>query len=232
MTNTIRFTAKSVSLFCLALALTACGNTKEYSSIEPGQATERSRANLELPPDLVQSSSDELAAGHAAQQSEVEEEEVLPEVKGLDVTRNDQEGWLEVNASPDKVWRRLVAHWGALGVDLVVSDPKAGIMETDWVAPVKSQEEDPDLTDSLLKQFLGRLVDETTALDKFTLRLERVGDGSTRIYVDHRGIKKIQTRRTTVATNAEWEWVETEEDPAKVRRAMSSIVYGLENGAS
>lgn len=226
---TIRFLLKSCSLLILALALASCGKTKEYSSIEPGQETERSRANLELPPDLTDTSSERLAATQTEQN--IQAEEVLPETKGLHVERNDQEGWLEVDAPAESVWRRLVAHWGSLGVDLVVSDPKAGIMETDWVEPAKSKD-DSDFTSNVMNQFLGRLFDETTALDKYTMRLERVGDGRTRIHVSHRGIKKIQTQKTTVATNAQWEWVETEEDPDKIRRAMSSIVYGLENGTS
>lgn len=230
MMNTIRFAFKSVCLFGLALSLAACGNVKEYSSIEPSQAPERSRANLEMPPDLLETSSDRLAA-QATQDARVEQE-VLPEPKGLHIERNDQEGWVEVDAPVETVWRRLEAHWGALGVDLVVSDPKAGIMETDWVEPATSRDQDSGLGGTLVKQFLGKLVDETTALDKYTIRVERIAEGKTRIHVEHRGIKKIQTQKTTIATNAKWEWVETEENPAKIKRAMSSIVYGLEDGTS
>jgi len=233
MMNMTRLLSRTLCLMMLGVFLAACGNTKEYRSIEPGQETQRSRANLELPPDLAGTSSDRLqATSTSADESAALEEEVLPEAQGLKIERHDAEGWLEVEAPAEQVWRRLVAHWGALGVDLVVSDPKAGIMETDWVEPAKSNEEDPGLVSNVVKQFLGQLVDETTALDKYTITLERLDAERTRIDVAHRGIKKIQTQRATIATNAEWEWVETEEDPDKIRRALSSIVYGLENGTS
>lgn len=230
--NTTRFSLKLVCLLVLALSVAACGRTNTYGSIEPGQETARSRANLELPPDLTQTSSDRLAAQAEQASQDSEAEAVLPETRGLNVQRNDEEGWLEVDAPADQVWRRLVAHWGALGVDLVVSNPTEGIMETDWVEPAGSNEEDPALTDKLLNQFLGKLFDETTALDKYTLTLQRTDENRTRIDVAHRGIKKIQTQRATMATNAQWDWVETEEDPDKIKRALSSIVYGLRNGAS
>lgn len=232
MMNTIRFVLNAACLLVVAVSLASCGSTETYSSIEPGAESARSRANLELPPDLVSSSSDALAATQAQQEQETRSEEVLPEPEGMEVTRNDEEGWIEVDAPPERVWRKLVAHWGALGVDLVVSNPKEGIMETDWVEPAQSNKGEPGLTDKVIGQFLGRLFDEITALDKYTMTLQRTDQGGTRINVAHRGIKKIQTQKTTVGTNAEWDWVETEEDPDKIRRALSSITYGLANGTS
>lgn len=230
MTNTTRFPLKAACPLILALALAACGKTDTFSTIEPGQETARSRANLELPPDLTTTSSDALAANQAEQQSRTEE--VLPEPEGLNVVRNNEEGWLEVDAPADQVWRRLVAHWGALGVNLTVSNPTEGVMETDWVAPQQSDEEESNLGVQLLNQFLGKLFDENTALDKYTLTLQRLDGDRTRIDVAHRGIRKIQTQRSGVATNAAWDWVETEQDPAKIRRALSSIVYGLRGGTT
>jgi outer membrane protein assembly factor BamC len=230
MTKTIRFLLKAACPLVLAFFLAACGNTDTYSSIEPGQESARSRANLELPPDLSTTSSDALAANQAA--AEARSEEVLPEPEGLDVKRNDAEGWLEVDAPADQVWRRLIAHWGALGVDLVVSNPGEGIMETDWVKPATAEKEESHLGQVLVDQFLGKLFDENTALDKYTLTLQRLDENRTRIDVAHRGIKKIQTQRSSVGTNADWDWVETEEDPAKIKRALSSIVYGLRGGTT
>lgn len=222
----VRLVSSAVCVIGLAALLAACGNNKTYGTIEPGLETERSRANLELPPDLVGTASDSLQATQAEQDGL--NEEVLPEPEGLNVERNDKEGWLEVDAPVEQVWRRLISHWGSLGVDLAVSDPQAGIMETDWVRPGESDEEEGNLGETLVSQFLGRLVDERTSLDKYTMQLERVGDNRSRIHVSHKGIKKIQTSEAGVARNAQWEWVETEEESAKVRRAMSSILYGLD----
>jgi uncharacterized lipoprotein len=213
----------------MVLALTACGGTQTYSSIDPGAQPARSRANLELPPDLVQTSSDSLAA---AAEQDASSEQVLPDTAAIEVERNDAEGWLDVQAPADRVWNRLVSHWGSLGVDLIVADPKGGIMETDWVKPARSEEESGPLSRNYVGKFLGRVVDTPTSLDKYTIRLERKSDSETRVHVSHRGVRKIQTEEASVARNAQWEWVETAEDPDKVRRALSSIVYGLDNGTS
>lgn len=214
----------------LVFSLAACDTTREYGSIDPGSETARSRARLEVPPDLVNTTSDSLIQN---QQQVETSEEVLPEPEGLKVERNDKEGWVDVQAPADQVWNRLISHWGALGVDLLTADPKSGVMETEWVKPPKSKYEGSgSLTEDTLDKMLGRLIDSPTSLDKFTLRLEKIEDNRTRVHVSHKGIKKIQTSESGLARNAEWEWVETEEDPEKVKRALTSIVYGLDTGSS
>lgn len=223
--TTFRVLFRLLCIGALAASLAACGKTKTYSSIEPGADTERSRSRLEVPPDLVDTTSDALLANQAS--VEQQSEQVLPQTESLDVERNDNDGWVEVGASPDKVWNRLQAHWGSLGVNLVVSDPTAGIMETGWVKPAGDVEENQSLTDRLIDQFLGQVTGGPTSLDKYTIQLERVGENRTRVNVSHRGRKKIQTQRGNIANVAQYEWVETEEDPAKIKRAMSSIVYAL-----
>jgi len=221
-------TIQSACLLVTALALTACGNLNRdsYSSIEPGAGGYGS--NLALPPDLVDTSNETLASRAA----EEETEEVLPEPEELDIERNNEEGWLQVEAPAGKVWNRLAGYWGSLGIDLVVSDPQAGLMETEWVKPAKSKYEQAGVADDLLDQFIGRLIDAPTSLDRYAMRLEKIDDETTRVHVSHTGLKKIQTSEAGVARNAAWEWVETEEDPEKVRRALSSLAYGLQSDAS
>jgi hypothetical protein len=212
----------------LALWLTACGGNRKYSSIEPGYQSARSRGNLELPPDLVNTSNDTLAQNSQETQKQ-EKEKVLPPTKNIHITRNDKEGWLEVDEPADKVWQQLVGHWGALGVDLVVSNPKSGIMETDWVKPPSAPKDKQGVTAGMFDKFMGRLVDAPTSLDKYTMRLERKGPSRTRVYITQKGIKKIQTEKGGFATFENWTWVATDEDPNKVRLALASIEYGLEN---
>lgn len=225
-----RLSPKYLCPLVLAFSLAACDTTQEYASIDPGSETARSRARLEVPPDLVSTSSDSLIQ---SQQQVETSEEVLPEPEGLGVERNDQEGWVQAQAPADQVWNRLISHWGALGVDLLVANPKTGVMETEWVKPPKSKHEgSQSFADNTLDKLLGRLIDSPTSLDKFILRLEKVEDDLTRVYVSHKGLKKIQTVEASVARNAEWEWVETDEDPEKVKRALSSVIYGLEAGSS
>lgn len=222
--NTLRILCQPVLVCVLALAVSACGQTETYSSIEPGSHPARARSNLELPPDLVDTSNDALVSRQPDESGEPEE--VLPETDSLEIQRNDSEGWLEVDAPAGQVWRKLESYWGSLNVDLEISDPKAGLMVTDWVRT--GQNEDAGIMDKVL----GSVVESPTSLDKYTIQLEKKGENRTRIQVAHEGMKKIQTQRSSVATNAEYEWVTTEEDPEKIKRALSSIVYGLETGAS
>lgn len=227
--TTIRFLCKATCLCVLAVLLVSCGETRTYSSIEPGSQSARSGSRLELPPDLVDTTGDSLATNQSGQNTQAEE--VLPETEEFNVTRNDQEGWLEVDAPADQVWRKLVGYWGSLGVDLIVSDPKTGTMVTDWVKPGKSKQDNQGFGGTLLSQIMGTALGGPTSLDKYTVTLERRGESRTRIHVSHTGRKKIQTQISSVLTSAEYEWVETDEDPEKVRRAMTSIVYGLESSS-
>lgn len=218
-----------------ALILTSCGPTKqEFGSLEPGASPgNRSRADLELPPDLVDATSDRIVSARAAE--EQPGQLVLPEIENLDMERNDDQGWIEVNADADVVWRKLVQHWDSLGVDLVHTDPTSGIMETDWVNPTESGERRGPIGGtfgSVLGGLLNQLFDQATALDKYTLQLERRGEARTRVNVSHKGLKKIQTQEATKQYNEEFEWVETEEQPDKIKRVLTSIAYGLNSSSS
>lgn len=225
----IKFPVGPLVLLAVISTLVSCGGTRSYSSIEPGYQSARSRGNLELPPDLVDTSNDTLAHNSQQAQQKQKQEEVLPPTKNIHVTRNDKEGWLEVDEPADTVWRQLEGHWGALGVDLVIDDPKSGVMETDWVKPARSKQDKEGVTAGMFDKFMGRLVDAPTSLDKYTIRLERKGKSLTRIHVTQKGVKKIQTEKGGLATFDQWEWVETDQDPNKVRQALSSIEYGLDN---
>lgn len=225
----------SICALATALVLVSCGpNKNDFGSLEPGAAPAgRYRSNLEVPPDLVDTTSEELLANQQVQEPT---QKVLPEIKNLDIERNDAEGWLQVNADADVVWEKLVAHWNSLGVKLVQADPKTGFMETDWVLPAEDAKDRSkgkfQVFSDVLGSLLGSVFDQATALDKYTIQLERRGDHLTRINVDHRGLKKIQTQEATRRTNEEFEWVETQEQPDKVKRALTSIAYGLNSNNS
>lgn len=225
----------SAGALAAALLLSSCGPTKQdFGSLEPGGSTASpNRSDLELPPDLVDGTSDRIVSARAAE--EEPGQLVLPEIDNLEIERNDEQGWIEVNADADIVWRRLVSHWDSLGVELVHSDPTVGIMETDWVNATEPGERRSPIGGtfgSVLGDLMNNLFDQATSLDKYTLQLERRGEDRTRINVSHKGLKKIQTQEPTKQHNEEFEWVETEEQPDKIRRALTSIAYGLNSSRS
>ena len=61
--------------------------------------------------------------------------EVLPEPFLTQLKHDGDERWLEIDASPQEVWQRVVAYWQSIGVGLVVNQPQTGTMETDWIVP-------------------------------------------------------------------------------------------------
>lgn len=222
-----------VCVLTAVLALPSCGPSKqEFGSLEQGTSGgERYRSGLEVPPDLVDTSSDTIVANRAEQESQPRQ--VLPEIEDLRVERSDEEGWLEVNADADVVWRRLVDHWHSLGVTLVEANSTTGTMETDWVLPPGADEDaSRGMFADVLGQLLPKVFDQATALDKYTLQLERKDGPRTRINVSHRGLKKVQTQQATKQYNEEYEWVETDEQPAKIRRVLTSLAYGLQGETS
>jgi len=206
----------------ITLFLIACSGTPEsYPTIDPeAPALKPVKTSLELPPDLIHTSSE------AVLHKELTEDDVVPETIGISVQSDGQSRWLEILAPPEVVWPRLVNYWGVLGASLVVNDPKTGIMETDWVHQEEKHDDEKKI--NLLVSIFVSITDQETSLDKYTLRVERKETNTTLVFISHRGSKKIQIGTSSIATHPEWEWVETDENSEKVRIVMQSIRYSLD----
>ena len=221
-------------IFAATLALAACSsNPKEDEPAEEAEAggglgalfsTESdSRAGLEVPPDLLVSSGDKVRANAAAAAEGGGGERVLPVVIGAVIQSDDERSWLEVEADAEVVWRKLTEFWAYHEIELVEYRPESGVMETDWFAK-KGNREDKQGLGAIAIELFDALVARRTALDKFTLRLERDGVGATRVYVTHRGREKIAKPGKTPRDNDEFEWVERTQDMEKVAQLLQTIV--------
>src|SRR6185369_154093 len=92
--------------------------------------------------------------------------------------------------SPDKVWPVVREFWIEKGFTIQRENPEAGIMETDWA------EDRAKIPQDLLRRTIGRVFDglySTPTRDKFRTRLEKNADGSTEVYVSHRGMEEVYT---------------------------------------
>lgn len=227
-----QFYVKLFWVTVLSILLVACsGSRDKYDTINPKDGGKgitlggKPKSKLELPPDLVNTSNATIV-----QLEEYTEANVVPETIGVTVQKNGDERWLEIDAPAEEVWPKLVRYWGLLGAKLVVNDPKTGIMETDWV----HQEKDDDKKKggfagtNLLISLLVDITDQETSLDKYTMRVERQNGNQTLVYLSHRGSKKIQIGQSSIASHLEWEWVETEQDPEKVRIVLQSVSYSFD----
>ena len=198
-----------LSLLALAMALSACaaleGDKIDYKSAAKG-------STLEVPPDLTQLSRDSryavpggpvsaaaLQAGQAAQPSGTANAAAL-QLGDVRIERDGNQRWLVVNRPADKLWEPVRDFWQENGFNLTQAESNVGIMETDWA------ENRAKLPQDFIRSTLGKMLDSlysTGERDKFRTRLERNANGSTEIYITHRGM--IEVYGTTTKDNTVWQ---------------------------
>ncbi len=237
---------KCIIPILLILALTACQSSSERSTkstlpkskqadIEPEQGRlfaaffrQKAPKAILLPPDLVSTASDRVRENHE-QASLDSQQTVLPEVTGAEIIIENGQRWLRVETDPQAVWDKLVDFWAILEVDLVSSQPAAGLMETDWIdrnAPEKGE-------GLSIARLFNRITGAGALLDKYRVRLERESDQVTRVFVSHRYSERKEKEFASPQRNTEWEWVsgENEENVAQLLQTLVLLFEGLEASA-
>ena len=189
-------TAARIGLLGLTIALSACsvleGDKIDYKSAAKGQT-------LEVPPDLKQLSRDTrytvpggvvsanaMEAGKAAQTPGGDA--AANHMGDVRIERNGDQRWLVVQRPVDKLWDPVRDFWLENGFTLALDQINLGIMETDWA------ENRAKIPQDFIRSTLGKVFDSlysTGERDKFRTRLERRPDGSTEIYVSHRGMEEV-----------------------------------------
>lgn len=209
---------------CIAavLALAACSSF-EIPSKKVDYKSAGKIKPLEVPPDLVRPSADDRfsvpdvnpkgAATYSAYNRDrstpsatAADGNVLPKVAEARVERAGNQRWLVVRGDPAKLWPVVKDFWQEIGFIVNVEMPEAGVMETDWA------ENRAKIPDGFIRNTLGRLLDSvysTSERDKFRTRLERGADGTTEIYISHRGMEEVYT---TVSKD-ETKWQPRPPDP-------------------
>ena len=234
----VRSILQSVTTVVLVSALIGCGsfgsrpepektNThghKKLDSEKSGRLQKflDSRGNdssLTVPPDLLETSNDAISRAHADSEKR-RSEAVLPDVVGAKIVSVGDRKWLEIETSADRVWSRLTEYWAQEQVGFSSYNPKAGIMETEWIeqdAPEKGSR-------GVAKALFSRVIGKGTAHDKFSLRLEKASENLTRVFVSHRATKKKEQANRAPVKLANFEWVEIADDPEKVAELLQIIV--------
>lgn len=195
-------------------ALTGCSSVGEM--LEPDKIDYKSAgkvnkgSKLEVPPDLTQVRSEgrysvgdnptgtATASTYNAQRpagttNTVTPAKVAPEVSpvaDVRVVRDGNQRWLIVKQTPEQLWPRIKEFWQESGFLLAIETPEAGVMETDWA------ENRAKIPQDFIRNTIGKVFDSlysTGERDKFRTRLERAADGSTEIYISHRGAQEVLT---------------------------------------
>lgn len=204
------------SLFIPALLMvivTGLGGCGTLSSLFGSKKSDYQKAGklppLEVPPDLTQPSADDRyavpdvksSAGSATfstysreriQPSTVAtpsiQSAVLPSADKAKLERAGAQRWLVVKAPPEQVWPVVRQFLLDAGYQIKSENAQTGVIETEWL------EGRPKIPENgirgLLQKALGTVY-STGLRDKFRTRLERGADGSTEVYVSHRGMEEV-----------------------------------------
>ncbi len=175
----------------------------DYKSETPKTPGQR----LEIPPDLTQLQRDnrysipETTSSGIVTASDYnqKQQEARPALAGnpgvvapkeatdIRIEKHGSQRWLVVNRPPEELWPQIKEFWQDNGFLINVDSPDTGIMETDWA------ENRAKIPQDFIRRTLGKVLDSlysTGERDKFRTRLERNTDGTTEIYISHRGAQE------------------------------------------
>ena len=242
---TLRSNPETARGILLAVALTGLAGCSSLNSImEPERldyksASKASTTNLEVPPDLTQLQKDsryaipESSRGTATASSFTAQAGTQPVATSATpavvaptttpearVVRDGNERWLVVKQSPEVLWPQIKDFWQESGFLINIEKPEAGVMETDWA------ENRAKIPQDFLRNTLGKVIDSlysTGERDKFRTRLERGADGSTEIYISHRGAQEVLTGQQKDSTV----WTPRPADPGLEAEFLSRLMARL-----
>lgn len=204
----------SGAILILLLALAGCTllaeKNKEYDYKSAGKSPP-----LDIPPDLISPAGDERYAIPGGTESSgttyseftqevgsqpraVSSSTILPSSgPAARIERAGTERWLVVSQPPEAVWPIVKEFWQEMGFLIKIEVPEAGIMETDWA------EKRARVPEDFIRNFLSTFLDSlysTAERDKYRTRLERGEEGSTEIYISHRGMDEVVEGGSTQRT--------------------------------
>ena len=224
----------------LVLSLSGCGMIQSVvgdSKVDYKSAKKAS--TLDVPPDLTQLSKDNryalpnndrgvaTASGYQASRpgapaaAQVSTNEVASTGNSaVRVERAGNQRWLVVQQTPEALWPQLKSFWEESGFTLAVDDATAGVMETEW------NENRAKIPQDFIRNTLGKVFDSlysTGERDKFRTRLERGPNGTTEIFISHRGAEEVLTgsaKETSV-------WTARPSDPGLEAEFLSRLMVRL-----
>jgi outer membrane protein assembly factor BamC len=227
-----RMARKALGLAALG-ALSACStNMLSPGKIDYKSNSEIKPSTLEVPPDLSQLtresryalpgngkavSSGALPTGQAALRQPV----VAPDrVADIQMERLGNQRWLRVQRPVGQLWDPVRNFWTNNGFVLTTDNSELGLMETDWA------ENRAKIPQDFLRGLVGKVLDSiysTGERDKFRIRLDRVDDQTTEIFVTHKGMEEVYATRDQSQTR----WQPRPSDPSLEIEMMRRLMIQL-----
>lgn len=239
MTIRMTFTpsaSRGLVLSALMVSLSGCGmlgSVMESDKLDYRAA--KKAAPLDVPPDLTQLQKDNRYAipdgrGVATASGMQQRGTAAPAASGepigvtgsaaVKVERNGNQRWLVVRQTPEQLWPQLKQFWHDSGFTVATESAAAGVMETDWA------EDRSKIPQDFIRRSIGKVFDSAYSSgmrDKFRTRLERNADGSTEIYISHRGVEEVLTGPTKEIA----QWTPRANDPGLESQFLARLMARL-----
>lgn len=212
--------------FLLATSISLLGGCagSEEALQSSGYRTARAQSSLEVPPDLVNTSSANLQ--RASDEGTYSQNKVLPPMGDIEMRSSGDKRWLEIPESADSVWDKTLDFANKSGVPVLIENKRDGILETDWIGDTSSESG----TKQMIRASLGNIVGRPPVNDKYTIWLERINEQRTALHVTHSQlnqfiIEPVGDQKETIKTG----WAETAGDgfkAVKLLREMAAFFGG------
>ncbi|MGD8589496.1 MAG: outer membrane protein assembly factor BamC [Chromatiales bacterium] len=231
-------------LLVLSGLLVACSTNSEFfSSDDKSYRSQRQTVDsLEIPPDLSSSAIEDalqIPGGSSASYSDYRTRQggsgtaggsslagsqILPEFPGIEYMREGDLRWLEIDASPEQVWPKVVEFWRKNGLLLVQQDPATGVMTTDWL------ESRADIKQGMITEFFRKTFDSihsSATRDQFRVRIER-GDkpDTTELFLTHRGMEEKLVQNVSGEADTTY-WTPRPNEPETEAAMLRSLMIYL-----
>ncbi|MBA5686290.1 outer membrane protein assembly factor BamC [Duganella sp. LX47W] len=221
-------------------SLTGCGMIGSVVGNDKVDYKSAKKAStLDVPPDLTQLQKDNryslpdsangiaTASGYNAQKGNspvaaVQAGTVVAPaaLNDIRVERAGNQRWLVVKQTPEQLWPQLKQFWEDSGFTLALDMPAAGLMETEW------NENRAKIPQDFIRNTVGKVFDSLYSSgerDKFRTRLERAADGSTEVYISHRGAQEVVTGAQKESTM----WTARPNDPGLEAQFLARLMTKL-----
>ncbi|MDB5755818.1 MAG: hypothetical protein JWR56_2246, partial [Massilia sp.] len=120
----------------------------------------------------------------------------------------------------EQLWPQLKQFWHDSGFTVATESAAAGVMETDWA------EDRSKIPQDFVRRSIGKVFDSAYSSglrDKFRTRLERNADGSTEIYISHRGAEEVLTGPSKEIP----QWTPRPNDPGLESQFLAKLMVRL-----
>jgi len=195
---------KNYLIFILFFGLLGCSTTEDFFDdiTSPDYVNSSKAKRLEVPPDLseIEASSEYNVPGKAksykdyldreqklvSENNNPDRKKIIENPDGMKIIKSGNLRWLHIEKEPDMIWPHVKDFWEDLGFRVLVSNKRAGIMETEWMDTndIKLDQAQKGIL-SNFDQWLDSLSGFADKR-KFRTRVEIGEGGGTEVYISQR----------------------------------------------